>query len=115
MSGKNDVAYLRDMLQYAEDGQGLTHGRTFEELETDTTFRYAVQYCLLIIGEAANHVSDETRALLPKIPWREIIGMRNWLVHGYSRIRPETIWQTATHDLPVLIDEVLKFLPPEHS
>ena len=49
---------------------------------------------------------------MPNTPWKEIIGMRNWLVGGYDRIRALTVWETATVNLPALIDEILQFLSP---
>lgn len=115
MSARTDFDYLRDMLTYAEDGHALTENRTEEELDLDNGLRYGLQFCLLVVGEAATHVSQQTRDKLPSVPWQEIVGMRNWIAHGYFKIRRGTIWVTATQNLPTLIDEILKFLPPEQS
>jgi uncharacterized protein with HEPN domain len=115
MSAKTDADYLLDMLRYAEDGHALTQGREEGELDSDPSLRYSVQYCLLIVGEAATHVSEPTRGKLPKIPWKAIIGMRNWLVHGYAKLDAATIWETATKNLPELTEEILAFLPPEQT
>jgi len=103
------------MLQYAEDAQAVVAGRSEDEMLSDLPFRYALQYCLLVVGEAASEVSDATQEKLPNVPWRQIIGMRNWLVHGYSVIRTETLWETATRDLPALVEEIMNYLPPEHT
>ena len=84
-------------------------------MDTDQKFRYAVQYCLLVVGEAAAHVSESTRDKLPNVPWRAMVGMRNWLVHGYAGIRAQTVWDTATKDLPALAEEILSLLPPEQT
>jgi uncharacterized protein with HEPN domain len=46
---------------------------------------------------------------------KQIIGMRNWIVHGYERIDQEVIWKTTSEDLPVLVDGILDYLPPEQS
>lgn len=103
MSTKTDADYLRDMLHYAEEAGSLVVGRDLHALNADTTLRYALQYCVLIIGEAAT------------VPWREIVGMRNWLVHGYSAIRASTLWDTAVQDLPNLVEAILNHLPPEQT
>ena len=55
-----------------------------------------------IIGEAANRVSPEARSEISALPWTQIIGMRNVLVHVYFDFDLETLWKTVTHDLPAL-------------
>ena len=115
MSAKTDNDYLRDMIKYAEDAQTLVASRSLADLEHDEQFRYALQYCLLIVGEAASHVSENTRQHIPNLPWKQIVGMRNWLVHGYFVLHAETIWNTATRDIPILIEEILNYLPPEQT
>jgi uncharacterized protein with HEPN domain len=57
---------------------------------------------LQIIGEAARALPEEVRALAPEIPWSNIIGMRNILVHGYFEIDTDIVWNTATRDVPAL-------------
>ena len=68
---------------------------------------------LQIIGEAARKVSDESRATHSGIPWTEIIGMRNRLVHEYFRIDVEKIWETARDDIPTLVRLIEPLVPPE--
>ncbi len=55
-----------------------------------------------IIGEAARALPDEIRVLAPEVPWPQVIGMRNVLVHGYFEIDAEIVWEAATRDLPAL-------------
>lgn len=61
-----------------------------------------------IIGEAATNVSKECREKHPQIPWRNLIGMRNRLIHAYFDINLDVVWQTVTEDLPSLIAELEK-------
>jgi uncharacterized protein with HEPN domain len=56
-----------------------------------------------IIGEAANRVSEKTRQKNPQIPWPQIIGMRNRLIHGYDVVDLDLLWDTITNDLPPLV------------
>jgi uncharacterized protein with HEPN domain len=70
---------------------------------------------LQIIGEAAKGISEEVRGLAPAIPWHQISGMRNVLVHGYFEIDTDLVWDTATRDVPALkpvIEQLLKALDP---
>ena len=55
-----------------------------------------------MIGEAANTLTPECRASLPDIPWREIIGLRHRLIHGYLEVNLDTVWQVVERDLPAL-------------
>lgn len=61
---------------------------------------------LEIIGEAAAKISNESREELPQIPWLNIIGMRNRLIHAYFDINLDILWKTIKEDLPPLISEL---------
>jgi uncharacterized protein with HEPN domain len=63
---------------------------------------FAVVRAIEVVGEAANHVSDDGRALLPSLPWPAIVGMRHRIVHAYFDIDPDTVWKTVMDELPVL-------------
>jgi uncharacterized protein with HEPN domain len=58
--------------------------------------------CVEILGEAASKVTEATRESLPEIPWRDIISMRNRLIHGYFDIDTTIVWKTVTMELPPL-------------
>ena len=98
-------------------------GVTWEEFAVNEDKQGNVVRCLEIIGEAANHVSEEIRAANPDIPWTSIIGMRNNLVHGYSEVNYHLVWKTVQNDLSLLEDKIPHvlgklnlppdFLPPE--
>ena len=66
--------------------------------------QYAVSHALQIIGEAAARVSEDTRNSLVDVPWTQLIGLRNRLVHDYGRIDREILWDTLQVDIPSLID-----------
>lgn len=73
------------------------------DLEQDRLLLGGVIRELLLIGEAANAISTKTQTSLSDIPWREVIGMRNQLVHGYFDVSHRIIWTTVTEDIPRLI------------
>lgn len=107
-----DPAYLLDMLEAARALESFVRGRTYEEFCSDLLLRSAVERQIEIIGEAARHVSDETRATRPDIPWRAIIAQRHRLAHEYGLIREETIWRVATFHAPQLARSLVAMLPP---
>jgi uncharacterized protein with HEPN domain len=70
---------------------------------------------LQIIGEAARTIPEEIRELAPAIPWTQIAGMRNILVHGYFEIDTDLVWDAVTRDVPALkpvIEQMLSSLDP---
>jgi uncharacterized protein with HEPN domain len=68
---------------------------------------------LEIMGEAARRLSEETRLEIPEIPWRQIISMRNRLIHGYDDVDLVIVWETIQNDLPPLIAQLEKVVPAE--
>lgn len=75
--------------------------------------QFALVRALEVIGEAASKVTKETQNQLPQIRWAAIIGMRNVLIHGYVSIDLDIVWQTVSDDLPPLIAELEKLIPPD--
>jgi uncharacterized protein with HEPN domain len=73
----------------------------------------ALSYSIGIIGEAASRVSQEYRDATPNIPWQQIIGMRNFLIHDYAGVDLDILWNTATKSIPSLIAELESILPPK--
>ncbi len=74
-----------------------------EDLGRDRVRQLALTRLVEIIGEAANRVSEDARRDAPKIPWPQIIGMRNRLIHGYDVIDDDLLRDTIANDLPPLI------------
>jgi uncharacterized protein with HEPN domain len=94
------------MLDCADEARGLVAGRERSDLDSDRTLELALVRLLEIVGEAAAHVSQATRAKLPAIPWASIVGLRNRLIHGYDAVDLDVLWEIARHDLPPLIREL---------
>lgn len=81
---QRDKAYLWDMQEAAKDILSFVDGINFSEFENDKKTRYAVERQLLVIGEAANHLSQTFKDNHSAIPWQAIIGMRNIIAHEYG-------------------------------
>ncbi len=110
---RDDSAYLLDMLLSARDAQSFTEGMSFDDFVLDRRTQLSVLKSVEIVGEAAAQVRVEVRQANPDIPWREIVGMRNRLVHGYFDIDLPLVWDTVRQDIPDLIDRLEPLVPPE--
>ncbi len=109
-----DDAYLLDMLLAARKVLEFAQEVDWERFSRDELVQNAVMRQIQIIGEAARRVSDEYRNEHTQVPWAEIIGMRNRLVHEYFRILPRRVWDVVEKDIPALI-QVLGPLVPDES
>jgi uncharacterized protein with HEPN domain len=110
---QRDDAYLLDILIAARKALNFLEAITWEEFEQSDLHQNAVMRSLEIIGEAARRVSQQTRDAHPEIPWEQIIGMRNRLIHEYFRVNLATVWETVHDDLPRLIVLIEPLVPPE--
>jgi uncharacterized protein with HEPN domain len=108
-----DPAYLLDILSATRRVLEYTTGLSWEEFAKNCLVQDATLRQLEIIGEAARKVSLEFRSAHPELPWQEMIGMRNRLIHEYSRVDLTAIWSTVTDDLPVLLRSVEPLVPPD--
>jgi len=98
------------MLDAAREAQEFARGRQRSDLNSDRMLTLCLVKCIEIIGEAAAKVSEETRAECPSLPWADVIGMRNRLIHGYFDIDLDRVWDTIKDDLPPLVAGVEKFV-----
>jgi uncharacterized protein with HEPN domain len=102
--------YLRDMLENAELALSFVHGMDYDQFFEDEKSKYAVMRALEVIGEAARQVPENMRDAAPAIPWREITGMRNKLMHEYFGANMKVVWRTVNEDLPIIIPTLQKML-----
>ncbi|WP_420636629.1 DUF86 domain-containing protein [Candidatus Palauibacter sp.] len=110
---RDDSAYLLDMLLAARDALSFTEGMSYDDFVSDRRTQLSVLKSVEIVGEAAAHVSEDTRRTQPGIPWAEIVGMRNRLVHVYFDIDLQLVWATVRDDLPALTTLLEPLVPPE--
>ena len=106
-----DDAYILDMLLSAREAREMVRESNAERFAADRTLQLATMHLIQTIGEAARLVSPDFKAAHPEIPWAEINGMRNKLVHEYFRILPEKVWEVVERDLPSIIDRLEPLAP----
>jgi uncharacterized protein with HEPN domain len=105
-----DIDRLYHIKERIGNVQTFLEGKTFEEMQSDVMCFHAVVYNIMIIGEAANMLTKDFRLEHPEVPWRDIIDMRNVLVHGYYIASPKFVWDTYVNDLPILKQQVENYL-----
>jgi len=110
-----DDALLLDILLAAGDAREFVQGLDWVGFSNSKLHQSAVERCMGIIGEAASQVSKEFQEIHPEIPWRKIIGMRHRLIHAYSEVRLDVVWEVVQNDLPSLIETLKPFIPPEDN
>ena len=103
MPRDRDRVRLLHMLEHAQEAMQLVDERTRRDLDTDRVLSLALVRLLEIVGEAAAGVSPDAQAKRPAIPWAEIIGLRNRLIHGYDAVDLDIVWNIVERDLPALV------------
>jgi uncharacterized protein with HEPN domain len=110
-----DDAYVLDMLLAARKVLEFTKGVDWVRFERDELVQNAVMRQIQIIGEAARRVSPEYQSEHPEVPWREMVGMRNRLVHEYFRILPGRVWDVVEKHIPPLVQLLESLVPPDDA
>jgi uncharacterized protein with HEPN domain len=110
---QHDDIRLQHMLDSAEEAVEFAVGKSRNDLDDDRKLLLAIIKSIEIIGEAASKVSEARKAEDENIPWKDIVGMRNRLSHGYFDVNLDIVWQTVKTDLPNLIKALKKIIPHE--
>ena len=110
MSRHENLVRLRHMLDHAREAIDMAGGRTRADLDRDRQLNLCLVRLLEIVGEAASRVPAADRASYPSIPWPDIVGLPNRLIHGYDRVDFDILWQIVTRDLPLLVSALQKAL-----
>ena len=106
---QRDKEYLLDIQEAAKLALTYIANKTKEEFLKDIQCQDAVIRRLEIIGEAAGRISEETRNAIPSLPWSEMVGMRNIMIHDYDDVDIVIVWETIQNDLPNLLSTLKIF------
>jgi uncharacterized protein with HEPN domain len=98
-----DKESVLDIIEAVKKILAYTAGVTLTEFQANDEKQDAVLRRILVIGEATKRLSPEFRQLYPDIPWRDIAGIRDIIVHDYNRVDVERVWDVVQNDLPDLL------------
>jgi uncharacterized protein with HEPN domain len=106
MSKHDTEITLKQMLSHAREAVSISTGKTRSDLDSDRLLNLALTRLVEIIGEAANRVPSSIQTKYPSLPWLQMVGARNRLIHGYDSVDFDILWAIITRDLPVVIQQL---------
>lgn len=98
------------MIEAAELALEFSRDREREDLDRDKQFQFAFLHAVQITLEAASRVSEPTRATMPELPWKRLVGMRNRVVHAYFDMDLDIVWDAVRNRFPSLVATVRQLL-----
>jgi uncharacterized protein with HEPN domain len=110
MSKHDPRLSLQQMIDNAEKAELLVQEMAYQDFLADWRTQLMVERLIEIIGEAANRLPDELRDQYPAMPWRQMIGTRNWLAHGYDAVDYQIIWDVLTQHLALVRAQAIQML-----
>ena len=112
---RHESLYLTDIVEAVDDIARFTTGIEAKSFQESDLLRSAVVHKLSVIGEAAARLSEDLKRRNPQVPWAQIVGFRNILVHAYFGIDWDVVWEAAKHRCPILREQVAQILAAEPS
>ncbi len=107
--------YLDDLLEALQKSQQFIVGLDYDLFAQDDKTVFAVIRALEVVGEATKQIPDEVRPRYKQVPWREMAGMRDKLIHEYFGVDLEVVWKTVNEDVPMLIPLIEDIINQERT
>ena len=108
---KRDLSvYLDDILDAMGKAEMFVLGMSYEQFEDDLRTHFAVTRALEIVGEATRRLPVSFREQYPHIPWQDMAGMRDKIIHGYDNVNLRIVWDVVTRDIPDVKPQIQQIL-----
>ncbi|MCC7570608.1 DUF86 domain-containing protein [Candidatus Micrarchaeota archaeon] len=107
---RNIKLFLKDILEYMNRAEKYTIGYDLDSFINDIKTCDAVLRCIEVIGEATKSIPDELRKRYPFIPWRDMAGMRDKVIHSYFLVDFEMVWLVVKKDIPKIKPQIMEVL-----
>lgn len=102
--------YVEDIADAMEKAEILLKGASYGQFESDFRINFAVVRALEIVGEATKRLPMTLRDQYPNIPWKQMAGMRDRIIHGYDTVDLEIVWDVVKQDIPKIKPQIQKIL-----
>jgi len=112
---RQSIDYLNDIIDAIEKAEAFSCGMTIDEFLADDKTLYATVRAIEIIGEASKHVPESVRERYPDLPWKQMSGMRDKLIHAYFGVDATVIWKTVSKDIPLIKNALQRVLKETSS
>lgn len=110
---RNAALFLNDILERCSLVMEWTSAKTLDDFVADRMLSEAVIRCLEVIGEAVKGLPPDLTGRYPEVPWREIAGLRDVLIHAYFGLELEAVWEAAHDEIPVVFGQIIRVLEAE--
>ncbi|MGD9091658.1 MAG: DUF86 domain-containing protein [Anaerolineales bacterium] len=107
---KDVLVYLEDILDAMEKAETFIEGLTYKQFEADLRTNFAVVRAIEIIGEATKRLPTALRDQYPDIPWKDMAGMRDVIIHGYDNVNLQIVWGVVKQDIPEIKPQIRQIL-----
>jgi uncharacterized protein with HEPN domain len=102
--------YIEDIIEAMDKAEIAIAGVDYDRFAADFMINFVVVRALEIVGEAAKRLPMSLRNQYPHIPWREMAGMRDRIIHGYDTVDLEVVWEVVTEDIPQVKPQLRQIL-----
>ena len=107
---KDDLVFLKHIAGAIQRIEEYTKGLSYQPFLTAFLTQDGVIRQIEIIGEASKRISQQTKEKYPALPWKDMVGMRDRLIHGYFGVDLLAVWNTVEKDIPFLKKEIHRIL-----